>query len=389
METWSAHHLFQKTSSSLGVETALEIQQYVNQLRASNLPVIFSLGHLSKITQIEYDLLRDTVNRRRESANYDMFTIKKRSGKCRFIHAVNGKLFDLQKYLNNHVLQKTVPHPASFAFHPSGGIRKCASVHCGCRWLLQFDLKDFFYSIAEPKVFATFKNLGYKPLLAFELSRLCTTLRLPSKMNKYLRCSDKYRSDEFWDERFDKEVIRKPYPLQEYIGVLPQGAPTSPMLSNLIAEKLDVQLSDYGQQYGFVYTRYADDIALSASELPRNKSIGCIQREVISIIRKTGFTENKKKIRVAGPGSKKLILGLLVDGKQPRISKEMLRRIDRNLYAVNKFGLVATSEYEGFDSAYGFYNHISGLISFIKDVDFERWENFQSSFDSIEVPFES
>jgi len=387
MEPWSAHHLFKGASAALGADSAFDVQRYANRLRASNLPVIFSLGHLGKITGIDYDLLHDTVNRRRESANYNLFAIKKRSGRRRFIHAVNGKLFDLQKYLNDHVLQLVHPHPSSFAFHPTGGIRQCAAVHCGCRWLLQFDLQDFFYSVSEPLIYQVFRNLGYKNLLAFELARLCTTLRMPSSKAGYIKSSSNYPPDEwaFADDGVD--VIREPYFPQELVGVLPQGAPTSPMLSNLSARKLDNLLFEYAQQHGFVYTRYADDITFSASTLPANKSIGRIQKEIVSVIRKCGFVENKDKIRVAGPGSKKIVLGLLVDGDVPRISREMLRRFDRNLYSIQKYGLESVATHEGFDSAYGFYNHMSGLMAYLKDVDCKRWEMLRLRFKKIEPPF--
>ena len=96
------------------------------------------------------------------------------------------------------------------------------------------------------------------------------------------------------------------------------------MLSNMAARKLDDQLSAFALNNGFVYTRYADDITISARELPPGASIAGIRREVIRIIRTCAFRENKKKSRIAGPGSRKAVLGLLVDGDQPRISKQVI-----------------------------------------------------------------
>jgi len=122
--------------------------------------------------------------------------------------------------------------------------------------------------------------------------------------------------------------------------------------------------------------------------LPPKKSIARIKREIISIIRKNGFSENCEKIRVAGPGAKKLILGLLVDGEKPRLTKELRKRIDRNLYSIEKFGIKAVASNDGFDSVYGFFNHISGLMSFIHDVDIDQWENFYSRFQKIKKSLE-
>jgi RNA-directed DNA polymerase len=384
METWSAHLLFQQAAALLGEDIAFDIQKYANNLRNAGLPVLFSLGHLSNITSIDYALLHDTVSRKRDAANYNLFAIRKRAGGRRFIHAVNGKLFHLQKYINDQILQKNRPHPASYAFHRSGGIRQCAAVHCGCRWLLQFDLKDFFYAISEPLIYSVFRKMGYKKLLSFELARLCTTLRLPKSKKNYLQLAHNYSNFDFWGSIEDMEgTVSKPYLSQPYIGVLPQGAPTSPMLSNLAAAKMDDYLFSYAQSNGFVYTRYADDLTFSASVLPAKKSIGQLMHEIISLIRKSGFKENRKKIRIAGPGSKKVVLGLLVDGEQPRISRELLKRIDRNLYSIGRYGLEAVAAHDGFESTYGLYNHVSGLISFIKDVDYERWKVFESRFSSI------
>jgi RNA-directed DNA polymerase len=160
------------------------------------------------------------------------------------------------------------------------------------------------------------------------------------------------------------------------IGVLPQGAPSSPMLSNLAAMALDEDLYAFTLDNGFVYTRYADDLTFSAVNLPSCMTIGKIRNQIIQIIRKNRFKENVNKIRIAGPGAKKIVLGLLVDGNQPRISKEMYKRIDRHIYAVNKFGWEDTAKHEDFDSAFGFNNHLLGLISYLKDVDFDRHKLF-------------
>lgn len=384
METWSAHLLFQKASQQLDATTATSVQRYASRLRSQKLPVIFSMGHLGKITGIDYDFLHQSVNRKRDSSNYNLFSVRKRSGGHRFIHAVNGQLFDLQRYLNEEILQKVDPHPASFAFHSSGGIKQCAGMHCGCRWLLQFDLKDFFYTIAEPAIYRTFVALGYKPLLAFELSRLCTTLHLPKSKKQYVEFNRSF-SDSFGD--FDDENPPPYYP-KKWIGVLPQGAPTSPMLSNLVAKKLDILLFEYAQENGFVYTRYADDLAFSASVLPSGKSIGQLKHEIVSLIRKSGFIENNSKIRIAGPGAKKVILGLLVDGEAPKLTKQLRKRIDRNIYSIEKHGIDAAAENDGFESVYGFYNHVSGLMSFIHDVDKEQWSKLHLRFKSIKESME-
>ena len=376
MDNWSAHHIFENTSKILDISKALQIQCYTNNLLCKRIPVIFSLAHLGKIIGIDYNFLHSTVNRKRESSNYNLFSIHKRSGGLRFIHAVNGQLFKVQKYINNEILRHIYPHPTSYAFHCSGGIRQCAERHCGCQWLFHFDLRDFFYTISEKQVFKIFKEIGYKPLLAFELARLCTTIRLPKDKNQYIKSIDE-NSFDYTDESF-------PYQPYHWLGVLPQGAPTSPMLSNLVAKKLDDDLFSYAQENGFIYTRYADDLIFSASILPENKSIGRINKEIITIIRKNGFHENPQKTHVAGPGAKKVVLGLLVDGPKPKLIKEIRYRIDKHFYLINKFDIKNAANHYQFDSVYGYVKHIAGLMSFVHDVDQDLWKKYFQDFQKIQ-----
>ncbi|MCB1203400.1 MAG: RNA-directed DNA polymerase [Verrucomicrobiae bacterium] len=388
METWSTHHLYNDALAVHDTDTALEIRSYAQNLITKGHPVVFSLEHLSRITHVSYAMLRATIERNRESANYRMFAVSKRSGGLRFIHAVTGDLQIVQRFINQEILQNCRNHPASFAFHSSGGIRKCAAQHCGAKWLFQFDLSDFFYAVNEAQVFRIFREMGYRELLAFELGRLCTTTRLPRNKHMYL----KWRPGPPLFPRFGGEARGEglPYPQSSgQLGVLPQGAPTSPMLSNLAAGKLDESLSAFANDLGFVYTRYADDITISATNIPRGVAIGTICHRVIDCIRKAGFTENREKIRIAGPGSKKVVLGLLVDGPQPRISRETYKRIDRHLHAAKIYGLEATAQHEGFDSAFGFHNHLTGLVRFVHDVDLKRWADFSQRLTSIEVPWQA
>jgi len=370
MESWSVHHLSEKAKKEGMGDNAMSLCEYASQLREKNLPVIFTLRHLSIITSISYKLLHDTINRKRERANYTLFRIHKRRGGYRFIHAVNGELLYIHKFINEEILQKIPTHSCSYAFSREAGIKKCADMHLGCRWLLKFDLQDFFTSINESNIFKVFSDLGYSALLSFELARLCTTLHLPRKQKSYLVKNTALN--------FYADKTSLPYSPQPLLGVLPQGAPTSPMLSNLVACALDKELNAYARCLGFVYTRYADDLTLSAVELPPRMSISKIVFDVYQIIKTNHFIPNKSKTSIQGPGSRKLVLGLLVDGMESKVSKNMRHRIDRNLHAISKYGVVQVAEHEGFDSAYGFSNHMAGLLAYVKDVDAKLYSKLEA-----------
>jgi RNA-directed DNA polymerase len=326
-------------------------------------------------------MLHETVNRRREGSNYRLFSISKRSGGRRFIHAPSAGLLRVQQFINQEILQKAPPHPASFAFHPSGGIRSCAAKHCGARFLFQFDLSDFFHTVGEADVYHIFVSLGYRPLLAFELARICTTTHLPARTSHTLAALH-YRRPYEPDSEF-------PYMhFWSKFGVLPQGAPTSPMLGNLAARELDTVLTDFATRSGLVYTRYADDLTFSAIEYPHDRSIAQIRSRICRLIREQGFRVNPRKTRLARAGARKVVLGLLVDGDVPRVPRWTVIRIDRFLHAIEKYGLAGVARHEGFDSAFGFYNHLNGLIAYLKDVDPARWPRFHDRLAAITVSWE-
>jgi len=236
--------------------------------------------------------------------------------------------------------------------------------------------------------------MGYRNLLSFELSRLCTTTHLPQWQKRLLFHEPENASlapsfeEPEGDDAF--HVTQFPYTSRTGpVGVLPQGAPSSPMLSNLAAGELDDVFQEYALGHGFVYTRYADDITISAVEDSSVRSKGEIHRSIVRRIRRARFRENEKKTRIAGPGSKKVVLGLLVDGEVPRLSRDTYRRVDRLLYAAKEFGWEATATHQGFDSAFGFHNHLSGLVRFVHDVDLKRWTDFSERLSSIPVPWQS
>lgn len=377
MEIWSAHQLLKESSPKLGDTTAKSLFKYYQNLKNKNLPVIFTLRHLSKITNVDYLILRKTIMRRREMANYRIFSIRKRSGGWRYIHQVTKELFQVQQFINSEILQKLSPHPASFAFYSNRGIKACALKHCGARWLFQYDLKDFFYTINEENIYKIFHKNGYRSLLAFELARICTTTYLPKNLLCYIH--QQYDNFNLGSYKFYANTQK---------GVLPQGAPTSPMLSNLVAFNLDESLFKFANEHGLIYTRYADDITFSSYKEFYTKSERFnIHKNIIKIIKQHDFLVNPKKTRIIGPGARKIVLGLLVDGEKPRIPKETYKRIERLLYASNKYGLIDVAKHENFDTPYGFYNHLTGLLAFVKDVDNARWIELSKLFSTVENPF--
>jgi hypothetical protein len=134
-------------------------------------------------------------------------------------------------------------------------------------------------------------------------------------------------------------VAPSQYRLRFREGRLPQGAPTSGFLSNLVMYSFDRMIEQYCQEYGLRYTRYSDDIVLSSLSNNFSRDIAL---KTVSFVQKVcelnGFTLNKDKTRLMTPGSRKFVLGLMVDGNKLRLPKFDRQAIELAIYKYAKFG---------------------------------------------------
>ena len=246
--------------------------------RKPNIPAILTLGHLAQRSGVPYDRLRAVVERKIQPYNH--FTIRKRSGGRRTISVPHRDLLIAQKWLTRHILNKQTPHSTSYAFTPGSSIVNCASRHTGARWLVKMDISGFFGSVSEIAVYRVFHDLGYEPLVAFELARLTTCIT-----NNWFR----YRNLR-WQNYYPFYTIEAYDDLR--IGHLPQGAPTSPMLSNLVMKDVDTKLSRMASQTDLVYTRYSDDLTFSKRDgWERSKAKSFVQA-VSKVLRANGYYPN-------------------------------------------------------------------------------------------------
>jgi RNA-directed DNA polymerase len=262
----------------------------------------------------------------------------------------------VQKWLVKKVLNCLNPHPDSYAYQLRRSIRACATRHLGARWLVKADLHDFFHSINERSVYRVFVSVGYSPLISLELARLCTRLSGRALV--------------------DSSTSRQDYPAipnyhSTHLGFLPQGAPTSGALANLVARRLDERLSAYAVAHRLVYTRYADDLTFSSGGEFRRGHAAAILQKANLVTAECGFALHHRKSRIVPPGARKIVLGLLVDGDRIRIRKESRSRIITHVRGVEKFGLSAHRVKRGFSSSFSFILHVEGLLSFAQDVDGE------------------
>ncbi|MEZ6029316.1 MAG: reverse transcriptase family protein [Hyphomonadaceae bacterium] len=339
----------------------------------SDLPVVLSLGHLAHLTDVSGRDLRLTVDRNEDA--YRVFKVKKTAAPgrpkparaFRTICVPKPHLMRTQRWIAQNILNVIEPHPASFAFAPKRNLVGAAVRHAGCGWLLKMDVQNFFEAIPERSVFEMFEGLGYSRLVAFQLARICT--RLPETGNR------------------PAQTPSMPHP-QRPEGHLPQGAPTSPMLANLAVRKMDATLETLATGRGWVYTRYADDLAFSTKLPVDRKTVADLARDVAKVLLEQGLTSNEQKTSIIPPGARKIVLGLLVDRDEPRLSREFRNNLETHLYALTKasIGPLKHQTTRGFASSIGMERHIKGLLAFAHMVDPAYAAKQYARFNSVAWP---
>jgi hypothetical protein len=354
----------------------------------AKLPPVFTLRHLAHLADVDYGLLRAIVSRKNANP-YRLFQIRKRpseTGEKRFrvIAVPDPHLLKTQRWITQEILSKADPHSASTAFSKGDTLLAAAEPHCLSRWLIKLDVRNFFESISEIAAYRVFLSLGYQPLVSFELARLCTRLRLstPSRFSK------KWWSHWWkWSTILAYQVWRSDDGTK--MGHLPQGAPTSPMLANLAMREFDKLVSTICGRHGLTYTRYADDLTLSTQQagFSREKGRKAIG-EVYAAMGQFGLSPNATKTRIVSPGSRKIVLGLLVDGPKPKLPKDFKASMRQHLYFLRNpsIGAVVHARNRGFSSVAGMKNHLFGLASFANQIEPHYGINCLESLKTIDWP---
>ncbi|MGC7903480.1 reverse transcriptase family protein [Vibrio anguillarum] len=328
-----------------------------NAIKSKRKPVIFTLAHLANCTDTQYSDLYAFVSRKgyfsESEPHYRTFSIKKRSGGNRIIHVPHPVLKIAQSWIARHILDDGDVHDCAKAYKSGESIIDNASPHCESEWLLKLDICDFFHNISERQVYYVFRKMQYSSLLSLELARLCTKIIDKRPNHRWNNNPKNYKIKEYSSDR---------------VGSLPQGAPTSPSLSNIICKDLDETLFMLALESNACYTRYADDLTFSFNNTTR-KDIVNFKRKVSNELIKYGFKINAKKTRIVAPGARKIVTGLIVNGPVPTIPRELKDKIKADLYYCKKFGVANHCIKNKYQSIIGFSNHMRGMISFVNSVD--------------------
>ncbi len=263
------------------------------------IPDVAALAGLLGFATVE-ELTRFTRPGDGRGAPYVAFQVPKRSGGTRTLHAPRPKLKAVQRTILAKIL---APLPLASPCH--GFVKKHSTVtnaspHVGAAVVVKTDLRDFFPTVHFRRVQGLFSQLGYSDEVAKLLARLTTYRpKLP-----------------------DGRVV--------WPGALPQGAPTSPAIANLVCRRLDQRLAGLAKKAGATYTRYADDLTFSFPERPAN--LGRFLWWVDQICGQEGFSEHTGKRRVLSRGNRQAVTGIVVNqhASVPRDLRRRLRAIIHN-----------------------------------------------------------
>jgi RNA-directed DNA polymerase len=249
------------------LDFSAEDQQLALQLFGNGLPPLSSIDCIPFLFGVSPKL----IGRMRSHGDryYRRFYLRKRSGGLREIVTPRRFLKVIQRWLLEHIFEKVELPSFVNGFVKGRDIFQNARSHCDNRNVLVMDLADFFPTVTEFQVYRALRgHFAFPKGVASQLAGLCTL-----------------------------------------DGRLPQGAPTSPALANIVFRECDLHLNEIAEHWRCTYTRYADDLAFSGGERFSRTHVEQIAEQVV----KHGFRVNWDKVRIAGPGSRQLIAGIIVN----------------------------------------------------------------------------
>lgn len=252
---------------------------------------------------------------------YYTFYIKKKykTGKRR-IDSPNKELKAIQRLIYDHILQKVPLPDCVHGFRKNHSIRSNAVTHCGNKYIYVMDIKDFFPGITVEQVRDMFTELGIPGSQAKTLSTLCT-----------------------------------------HRGVLPQGAVTSPAISNIVFSPIDIDILKLCSGNRAVYSRYADDLTFSGND---RKTLADTVRLAKEIVNSGGFQINQRKSRLMGGKDANIVTGLRINAGKPSIGNRRKKLLRAKIYDWLVYDNHAEIEY------------IHGSLAFLKSAEPDTWERF-------------
>lgn len=301
---------------------------------------IKDIGDLSYHLGVPLKRLQEILHKLNGDGCYQRFTVPKKNGEQRIISAPEGDIKYIQRRLANLLMKrlentKTLTDSTTMhGFLPKRSIITNANQHKRKRYVYNIDLDSFFDSITFNRVRGYFRANRY--------------FKLPGVA-----------------EEIAKIVC--------YKGKLPQGAPTSPIISNLIGQILDSRIRKLCKKYNLKYTRYVDDLTFSTNDKYFNEKTETFYTELKETIRNAGFEVNPKKIRLQEYNQRQEVTGLVVNDKV---------NVDRRYYKTTRsmaYNLYKNGSYTIRSGQVGTINQLAGRFAYIYQLEKQNQLNQDSA----------
>lgn len=308
---------------------------YAEKLSDNNMPIIFNQNHLCNLLGYSPIYIYAVANSAIDF--YYRYRVPKKNGGFREISAPLPNLKEIQRWILDNILYCFEVSPYAKAYIKGKSIKDNVRFHRRQKKVLSLDIKGFYDNLTDWMVYNLFLDIGYGKDVSMLLAQLC--------------CLE---------------------------GCLPQGAPTSSVISNVIMKKFDYKIGNICKERKIRFTRYADDMTFSGE---------FDEIEIIRIVRNNlkelNLRLNDSKTRTRNQGQQQEVTGIVVN-HTPQVSKKVRKDIRKNIYYINKYGLESHLNYIG-EERRNYLDHLYGQINyalFINPKDKEMWKykNFLEEF---------
>lgn len=311
--------------SKIGLMEAVEM--VLDFSSTNTVPFIYDTYQLSDMFAIGRKNLFSLI--RNCDQNYKQINIKKSNGYIRVLYSPITRLKAIQNIILKEILYKIPVSKYATAYRKGAKLIDNAEPHCGKKYLLKMDLRHFFDSITFNQVYSSvFNTCRYPKQIGTILTALCC------------------RQD-----------------------VLPQGAPTSPALSNIVMKSFDDYFGKWCEKRNFSYTRYCDDITVSG-----DSSVYSAYLKAKALLENMGFEINQNKTHFITNTNRQEVTGLVVN-ERARVSSDYRRKLRQEIHYVTKYGVLDALKHlkdSNYESVYSYYSSLIGRINYVLQIEPEN-----------------
>lgn len=310
------------------------------------------------LTGISGNSIRRFLSKNSRRQTYKTFKIPKKSSGFRTISSPGKQLKNIQRAINALLLSIFEPSPYAMGFCRNRGVDTNAKIHIGQTCIFNTDLENFFPSITKQMVRkALRRELGDVLKSNEAINYICSLCTVPN---------------------------------EEGIEVLPQGSPSSPVLSNIVLKAMDKKLAHYAELWGCRYSRYADDITFSHNSTVRKFS-QFKQLRIRSIIEEFGLKINEKKTKVLIQGERLEVTGVTICSNKVNVTRKYVKQLRTLMYLWDKYGYESAQDIYTRDFCGGIEKSLTSVINgkinylcMIKGKQDTTYRRFKSSYETAE-----